>query len=238
MIHRSKVAWLKSPLGRRVNRRWQSGKLHRAGLPAAPEEMVERYAPGRTFIDVGGMWGIDGEWSFAAARAGAERAVCVDLYRTPEFDRKVESTAGAVEFEFGDASSIETAKRLGRFDVVWCFGVLYHHPNPLEILFVLREMCQERLVIETQGIPEVPGMANAAMFFPHAGHVPAAHLGISRDFDPTKGYTNNFWGPSPSALRSMLRVAGFRPELTAPSHGPFRYIVSATPDPDFVIPKG
>ena len=34
--------------------------------------------------------------------------------------------------------------------------------------------------------------------------------GISTPFDPAEGYGNWFWGLTPSCLRSMLEVVGFR----------------------------
>jgi len=40
--------------------------------------MIERLAPGSSFLDLGGMWGVDGDVAFAAERAGASRVVLFD----------------------------------------------------------------------------------------------------------------------------------------------------------------
>jgi 16S rRNA G966 N2-methylase RsmD len=46
-------------------------------------DYVRRYAPGRSFVDIGGMWGINGRYSFEAESAGASRVVLVDIDETP-----------------------------------------------------------------------------------------------------------------------------------------------------------
>src|ERR1051326_2365753 len=51
--------------------------------------LVERLAPGKTFADIGGMWGIDGDVAFAAERAGAtDVLLCDGMDPSPEFQRK------------------------------------------------------------------------------------------------------------------------------------------------------
>jgi SAM-dependent methyltransferase len=175
----------------------------------------------------------------------------VDLYRTEEFDREVEASGNAVEFVYGDAAQESTADALGTFDIVWCFGVLYHHPSPFEILLVLRKICGERLFLETLGVPEVPGVPNMALYLPmldergralwnaRAGRGDTLdRLGLNAPYDPARGYGNNFWAPSPSCARSMLETAGFRVESVAPSHRPFRYIFTCVPDPAASFSKG
>ena len=64
-------------------------------------------------------------------------------------------------------------------------------------------------------------MPNAAVLFPNLSTASRAlwqlsplglrhQVGISTPFDPVEGYGNWFWGLTPSCLRSMLEVAGFR----------------------------
>jgi SAM-dependent methyltransferase len=43
----------------------------------------------------------------------------------------------------------ETLRRLGRFDVVFCYGLLYHLENPLRALRNMAEVCDDLLLIET-----------------------------------------------------------------------------------------
>jgi hypothetical protein len=99
--------------------------------------------------------------------------------------------------------------------------VLYHHPSPFDLLVALRQICRTTLILRTSTIPEVNGLPNAAVFFPmltpddrrvwQLASLGLRHqAGISNDFDATQGYGNWFWGLTPSCLRSLLQVAGFR----------------------------
>jgi SAM-dependent methyltransferase len=243
-VYSLKVRAMKGRSTGRLPFRLQRALRRRRGLPVDPADYIRGAVRGKSFVDVGGMWNINGAHAFLAAKEGATRSVLVDLYRTDEFDRELEASGNAVEFLYGDAAQSSTADALGTFDIVWCFGVLYHHPSPFEILLVLRRMCRERLFLETFGIPEVPGVANMAFYVPmldakgrrlwdaRAGRGDTLdRLGLAMPFDPDKGYANNFWAPSPSCARSMLETAGFKVESIAPGHRPFRYIYSCVPDP-------
>jgi SAM-dependent methyltransferase len=247
LAYRWKVRLIRGNLSFKVMRRVAHINRRRLGLPVTARDYIQRYAPGKSFVDIGGMWAIDGEHSVQAAQAGATRAVCVDLYKTDEFDRKAATTNGVVQFHYGDASSTATADALGEFDVVWCFGVFYHHPSPFEILLVLRRLCRERLVLETLGVPEFGGVANMSLYIPFLDESQRrfwdtgraqVRLGITTEFDPTKGYGNNFWAPTPSCMRSLLRTAGFETTGTSTLYGPFRYVYDCVPIPDFVEPRG
>src|SRR5262249_25547125 len=83
--------------------------LRRRGEPVTVEDLLRAYAPGRTMVDVGGMWGNDGAHGFTALDVGAKDVACVDLYRTEEFDRRLAATDGRMRFVYGDASSPATA---------------------------------------------------------------------------------------------------------------------------------
>jgi len=99
--------------------------------------------------------------------------------------------------------------------------VLYHHPSPFDVLVALRAMCRSRLLLRTSTIPEIDGLANAAVFYPHMPD-DARRLwdlrslgllhqaGISEPFRAEDGYGNWFWGLTPSCLEAMLAAAGFR----------------------------
>jgi SAM-dependent methyltransferase len=243
-LYALKVRAMKGRWTGRAPLRIKRALRRRKGLPVTPEDYIRGSVAGKSFVDVGGMWRINGAHAFLAAREGAARSVLVDLFRTEEFDRELEASGNAVEFFHGDAAQESTADRLGTFDIVWCFGVLYHHPSPFEILLVLRKMCGERLFLETFGVPEVPRVSNMALYLPmldergrdlwnaRASRRDTLHrLGLSSPFDPSKGNGNNFWAPTPSCARSLLETAGFRVESIAPGSRPFRYIFTCTPDP-------
>lgn len=54
---------------------------------------IERLVPGKSFLDMGGMWGINGGMAFHAEQAGANRVVlCDGMDPTPEFiERQLQS---------------------------------------------------------------------------------------------------------------------------------------------------
>jgi SAM-dependent methyltransferase len=227
MLYRWIVRSLKTP---RVNlwwRRWQQRRGAAVGSYGDLPEHIRRHAPGRSFADIGCMWGVNGEYAFAAEAAGATRVVAVDVFGpTPEFEEKKRERGSRVEFVLGDIVRTETIARVGAVDVVFCAGVLYHHPSPFDVLVALRRICRDTLILRTATIPEVPGLANAAVFYPmlddgarrlwNLRPLGVLHqTGITNPFQPAEGYGNWFWGLTPSCLASLLRTAGFRIEYQA-----------------------
>lgn len=183
---------------------------------------MREHAPGRTFADIGCMWGVNGEYAFLAEAAGAAAVKAVDVFGpTPEFEERHRQRDSGVEFILGDVSAPETLARIGEVDVVLCAGVLYHHPSPFDLLVALRRICRRTLILRTSTIPEVRGLPNAAVFFPmltaearqlwNLTPLGLRHqAGISEAFKPEEGYGNWFWGLTPSCLEAMLGCAGFR----------------------------
>jgi hypothetical protein len=123
-----------------------------------------------------------------------------------------------VRFVHGDIHDASAAAELGRHEVVWCSGLIYHAPNPLLTLERLREVTGELLIISSETIPEVPGLRQACVFFPalsaaeraaYASARPTHQVGLTTEFEPARGYENWYWGLSASALEAMLRASGF-----------------------------
>ena len=224
MLYNWKVKALKWP---RLNywwRYWRGWRGDRVGNYDHLPSYIRRLAPGQTFLDVGCMWGVNGEYSFVAESAGASGVTALDVFGpTPEFEQKRRERGSQVRFVLGDATDPRTIAAIGPHDVVFCAGVLYHHPSPFDLLTALRQLCRTTLILRTSTIPEVDGLPNAAVFFPmldeaardtwNLKRLGLPHQeGISNPFQPEQGYGNWFWGLSPSCLRSMLQVAGFHVE--------------------------
>jgi SAM-dependent methyltransferase len=222
MLYEWKVHLLKRPFGNRIWRRWVSQHGRAVGDYGDLRRHVERFAPGRSFADIGCMWGVNGEYAFLAERAGAGRVVGVDVFGpTPEFEARRVRESSRVEFVLGDIVSQGTIERVGEVDLVLCAGVLYHHPSPLDLLVALRRICRETLILRTATIPEVRGLPHAAVFYPmldararRTWNLSSLGLGrqvgISEAFQPHEGYGNWFWGLSPSCVVALLAAAGFR----------------------------
>jgi hypothetical protein len=222
--------------------RWRGKEVgHYNRLP----EYIRINASGHSFVDIGCMWGVNGEYSFLAEEAGAIRVKAVDVFGpTPEFEEKKQARHSSVEFILGDATQPSTIERVGVMEVVFCAGVLYHHPSPFDLLVALRKMCSQKLILRTFTIPEIGGLPNAAVYFPMLDAkarklwdlsslgVPRM-VGITDSFEPEEGYGNFFWGLTPSCLVSLLETAGFQVVHRAPEA--FAQTVICTPvDPPFI----
>ena len=111
------------------------------------------------------------------------------------FDLAKSSLHSAVEPLVGDFMTIDLDK-LGVFDVVLFFGVLYHALEPFTALRRLRRVTGEVAAIETAAV-RVPGREDADLlcFFP--GDELGADYG-------------NWYVPTEAALHAMCRAAGFR----------------------------
>ena len=163
-------------------------KLELLKLPSLTDKSV---------LDVG-AW--DGFFSFAAERMGASRVVALESFSwgdAPwgskacfELAREVfDSNVEDVHAEVLDVSE----ELVGRFDVVFFLGVLYHMRHPFLALERVASVCDEMLVLET--LADLPWVRRpAAAFYP----------GSTMNNDPT-----NWWGPNAAAVRAMLHELGF-----------------------------
>lgn len=221
IYYKLKVKLLKNPIGNRIWRYWKV----RRGIPVGNynqlPHIIRNYAPGRSFVDIGCMWGVNGEYTFLAEEAGATQVKGVDVFGpTPEFEEKKKARKSSVEFILGDAGHPDTLARIGVTDVVFCAGVLYHHPSPFDLLVALRRICGQFLILRTSTIPEIRGLPNAAVYYPMLNPEArrlwnlsslgiTSQVGIVNDFVPQEGYGNWFWGMTPSCVASLLATAGF-----------------------------
>lgn len=96
-------------------------------------------------------------------------------------------------FHVGDLESESIVPRLGSFDLVFCFGLLYHTENPFRVLRNLKAMTKELLLLETQVIP---------------GDEPTARL-VSENANDTQGLTFYSLIPTKPCLSVMLHAVGY-----------------------------
>jgi len=206
------------------------------------EGLIRTHAPGGSFVDIGAMWRMHGRMPFVAEEAGATRVTAVDaMDPTPQFESERERRGSGVRFVQGDLHEPETVQEIGVHDFVWCSGVIYHSPNPYGLIEHLRDLTGRLLYLGTEIVPEVPGFEGACIFYPALsessrpafGSVHGADhdaMGVNSPFDrtPGMGYSNYWWGITPSALRGMVRTARF--EIVGELHpDPFTMSVLARP---------
>lgn len=220
MLYKLKVALSKSPLLGRVQNRVN----RMTNTPVVGDnrvELIQKYVSGKSFVDVGCMWGVDGFYAFTAEAAGATRTVGVDVYpESEEFLKQKQARNSKIEFVQGDINQQETVDKIGLCDVVFCSGVLYHTPNPIHMLGRLRLICDQILILDTSMIPENPDLKNMAVFYPYLSEEQrklwdrniGRQKGITGPYEPESGYANWFWGFTPSCLEGMLQCAGFKVE--------------------------
>lgn len=188
---------------------WHQIELPDGYVTPGPDRSAEKLAllhlpdlKGKTVLDVGAL---DGYFSFAAERRGASRVVALDTYmwQKPggkdgfEYARRaLDSNVESVEVEVLDISP----ETVGRFDVVFFLGVLYHMRHPLLALERIADVTDELLVMET--LVDLTFLRSpAAAFYPWA---------LFRD-------ETNWWGPNQAAVMGMLRSVGFERTAAYPA---------------------
>lgn len=161
---------------------------HRMSLFPIPEDLR-----GKRVLDIG-AW--DGWFSFEMERRGAE-VVAVDVMALRTFLEARELLGLRVDYRILDLDEIEPEK-LGRFDIVLFFGVLYHLRNPLLGLEKVLSLTSDLALIESLVIsPD----AQAA----------ARHRSYMEFYETTElgGQLDNWFGPTPDCLLALCRAAGF-----------------------------
>jgi 2-polyprenyl-3-methyl-5-hydroxy-6-metoxy-1,4-benzoquinol methylase len=105
---------------------------------------------------------------------------------------------------------LDSVSELGRFDIVFAYGLLYHLENPFRALGSLASICDELLLVET-------------IVLDH-------HLPLVRMAEETLAYSQALRNvgsrPTPSFIALALRSAGFRhiyAPRTPPDHADFHF---------------
>lgn len=177
------------------------------GLDETPAKLLTLGFPedltGKSVIDIG-AW--DGFFSFEAERRGAS-VLATDHYcwtRTGIFDKGGFDLAKAALRSNVREKTLRVedlpGADLGTFDLVLFLGVLYHAPDPLGYLKIVRSLTKGMAIIETHvDLLEVDRPALA--------YYPADTL----NHDAT-----NFFGPNELAVHGMCLDAGFSRVETVP----------------------
>ena len=126
------------------------------------EGWISEVVQGRTFAEVGGLWGVVNEQITVAAASGATELTMIDLAPKGGPDdlwksfasRLEEHKVSKVRCVNGSIDDPTVVEEVGSFDVVHCSGVLYHCPEPLHTLRNLRAITRENLVLGTATMPE------------------------------------------------------------------------------------
>lgn len=145
-------------------------------------------------LDIGAR---DGYFSFELERRGAD-VLAVDY--TPShstgFDVASRLLGSRVPYLHENLYNLRP-ETLGTFDLVLCLGLLYHLPDPIRALRVIRSLSRARMILETlvldQELPEMSSMP-LMRFFPG---------------DTKLGDPSNYWSPNVACVRAMLADTEF-----------------------------
>jgi len=177
-------------------------KLKKIGLP--------KNLKGQTVLDIG-AW--DGFYSFEAERRGASRVLATDSFSwsgqgggtKAGFDMAKKILKSKVKAKKIDALDLSPEK-IGSFDIVLFLGILYHMRHPMLALERAFSVTRKLLILETH-IDMSWCRSPALAFFPGAE--------LAND-------ATNWFGPNSLAVKTMLKVIGFK-KVQIISSDPFLY---------------
>jgi tRNA (mo5U34)-methyltransferase len=149
---------------------------------------------GKRVLDIG-AW--DGWFSFEAELRGAEVTAidCVEIAHFLEIHQKL---ASRVDYRILDFYELPEAG-LGRFDFVFCLGILYHLKHPLLALEIVCALTTDTAIVESFVI-------DADTWRKHQDDVPIMEF---YETDELGNQLDNWIGPSVTCLMAMCRAAGF-----------------------------
>ena len=202
------------------------------------DKFISQTVSGKTFADVGGLWGTVNEKVSVAYKSNATSIAMIDV--SPEggdlwekFHQHMRTNLGINDYQSisQDICNFNSESNIDPFDVVHCSGVLYHHPNPMLILASLRKITKHRLILTsaiTQEVVEnehgryqIP--SSSVLFVPSISEKERAILKTYwQDVGATVyGITEKvaynledfgpwWWLPTQSSMKSMCEAVGFK----------------------------
>jgi len=165
---------------------WQRERWSRFPIPAD--------LTGKRVLDIG-AW--DGWFTFEAERRGAA-VTSVDCVDVPNYHRIHQALGSRADYRNLDLYEIPAAG-LGRFDIVFCLGVLYHLKYPFLGLEIVCSLATEVALIETFVI-------DGDTWRERRDCIPTLEF---YETDELNGQFDCWFGPSVGALMALCRAAGF-----------------------------
>jgi methyltransferase family protein len=201
------------------------------------QELIAGLANGRSFLEVGGLWGTVNEMVTVAARAGATETTMVDVMQEDAggerpWDafraRLAEAGVADTRCVIANIDEFEVPDKIGTAELVHCSGVLYHCPHPLHTLQQLRRITSRYLILGSATVPEtvstrlgaVELATGSALFIPAMDDqqrtvcadwfgVEAVGLSSAVPRWTTADYGPWWWLFTISSVTAMMTVAGF-----------------------------
>lgn len=177
---------------------------------------------GLRVLDIG-AW--DGFWTFEALKRGARQVLAIDdfsdyLGTLEKHQRRAWETFDLCREALGydeqrcprrQMSVYDISEQeLGRFDVVFFFGTVYHLRHPLLALDKIASVCDGELFIESAVLDD---------YSPYRGGLGKGYGGgqVVAEFYPGRQYggnESNWWVPTVHCLAALAQAAGFTADVT------------------------
>jgi tRNA (mo5U34)-methyltransferase len=164
---------------------------------------------GKRVLDLGTR---DGYFAFEYERRGAE-VVAIDYMprEATGFGVAAELLGSRVEYLQANIYDVRP-ERFGTFDIVLFLGLLYHLPDPLGALELVRAISRDMMFLETQLLDNALLMANGS--FARLSDIAPKLDGIPlMQFYPGKALNDdwtNYWAPNLPCIVGMLNECRFR----------------------------
>ncbi len=195
------------------------------------DEWIGRITAGKSFVDVGGLWGLVNEKISPAHKAGATQLCMVDIW-APEsewwqkFRERCEANGISPVREV--TSSIDNPRILetvGTYDIVHCSGVIYHCPNPLLTIRHLMSLANEMILLATAVMPPVVENEFGRMTFDSEAAVCVPLIGNASRMIMDRYLTEKYGG---GAYGVNAPVDSWYFADGAPNYGPWWWLWSAS----------
>lgn len=186
------------------------------GTNDSPEALERLRLPsdctGLSALDIGTR---DGFFAFELERRGA-RVLAIDYLSPTEtgFSVAADLLNSHVQYMQENVYRLSPEKH-GLFDIVLFLGVLYHLPDLLGALAVLRGVCGRRLYLETHLLDQEGFLMPDGTFQSIESISPVLRETPILQFYPDDtlgGDYTNFWAPNARCMEEMLRASGFAVE--------------------------
>ena len=144
---------------------------------------IAQVVAGKSFADVGGLWGTVNEKVSVAHTHGARTLTMIDVSPVDSelwtlFEQRRRALRlPAVECVSADILTLAEAEPCPQFDVVHCSGVLYHMPEPVRFLRASRTITTDTLVLTSAVTATRATGENGTLEIPAAAMlcIPALH---------------------------------------------------------------
>jgi tRNA (mo5U34)-methyltransferase len=168
---------------------------------------------GKRILDIG-AW--NGCFSFECERRGASEVLALgpESSEATGFDRIKLFLGSKAQYKQGTVYHLHPDD-FGKFDIVICFGVIYHLRYPLLALDMMRRVCLTDLFMETAGLDEntiVDGSSyQLSQLAPKLTNIAISQFYRGSDLNND---STNWFGFNEKCVIDMLLSSGFNPIMT------------------------